>query len=190
MPGSPSRSPWRRSPGSASTGSGAGSTAGPAGPSSPTPWRGPDVAHLAGRAYPTLSGGEQARAQLARVLCQLAAGRTVAASQVLFLDEPTASLDLRHQRAVLEEAVALARRGAAVVAILHDLNLAAAYADALLVMQDGRIVARGAPAAVLRDEVIAGVFGVEWRVGQVPPAGQPFLLPQRSVAPLQHTVTP
>ncbi|WP_298967346.1 heme ABC transporter ATP-binding protein [uncultured Methylobacterium sp.] len=148
-----------------------------------------DVAHLAGRAYPTLSGGEQARAQLARVLCQLAAGRTVAAHQVLFLDEPTASLDLRHQRAVLEEAVALARRGAAVVAILHDLNLAAAYADALLVMQDGRLVARGAPAAVLRDEVIAGVFGVDWRVGQVPPGGQPFLLPQRTVAPAQHMVS-
>lgn len=142
-----------------------------------------DVAHLADRAYPTLSGGEQARVQFARVLCQLAAGRTVAEHQVLFLDEPTASLDLRHQTALLDVAAELAGRGAAVVAILHDLNLAAAYGDSLILMESGRIVARGTPAAVMRDDLVARVFGVPWRVGAVPDPSYPFVLPRRSVSP-------
>ncbi len=140
-----------------------------------------DVGHLADRAYPTLSGGEQARVQFARALCQLAAGRTLAERQVLFLDEPTASLDLRHQTALLDVAAELAAAGTAIVAILHDLNLAAAYADTLVVMEAGRIVARGAPAAVMRDDLVARVFGVPWRVGQIPEGGCPFVLPHRSV---------
>lgn len=141
-----------------------------------------DASHLARQAYPTLSGGEQARVQFARALCQLAAGRTLAPQQVLFLDEPTASLDLRHQTALLDVAADLAATGTAIVAILHDLNLAAAYADTLVVMREGRIVARGTPAAVMRDDLVAGVFGVPWRVGQVPEGGRPFILPRRTVA--------
>lgn len=141
-----------------------------------------DATHLGPRAYPTLSGGEQARVQFARVLCQLAAGRTLAPAQVLLLDEPTASLDLRHQGALLDAARDLARRGTAVIAILHDLNLAAAYADAMLVLEDGRRVAHGPPAAVMRDDLIARVFGVSWPVGRVPEGDQPFLLPRRTVA--------
>ncbi|MFG5120799.1 heme ABC transporter ATP-binding protein [Methylorubrum sp. POS3] len=145
-----------------------------------------DADHLAHQAYPTLSGGEQARVQFARALCQLAAGRTLAMQQVLFLDEPTASLDLRHQTALLDVAAELAATGTAIVAILHDLNLAAAYADTLVVMQAGRIVARGTPATVMRDELVAAVFGVPWRVGQVPEGGRPFILPRRSVAGQQQ----
>ncbi len=141
-----------------------------------------DAAHLADRAYPTLSGGEQARVQFARVLCQLAAGRSVAQRQILLLDEPTASLDLRHQSAVLEVALDLTRTGVGVVAILHDLNLAAAYADTMLVLDGGRLVAQGPPATILRDDLIARVFGVSWPVGQVPEPGQPFLLPRRTGA--------
>ncbi|GBU16320.1 MULTISPECIES: heme ABC transporter ATP-binding protein [Methylobacterium] len=145
-----------------------------------------DVAHLADRPYQSLSGGEQARAQFARVLCQLAAGRTVAPRQVLFLDEPTASLDLRHQGAILDCADALRREGTGIVAILHDLNLAAAYADTLIVMDAGRIVARGRPEAILRDALVKEVFRVDWPVGRVPEGGRPFLLPRRSVAGTQH----
>jgi iron complex transport system ATP-binding protein len=138
-----------------------------------------DILHLAERAYPSLSGGEQARVQFARVLCQLAAGRTLATGQALFLDEPTASLDLRHQSAILEAVDDLRRDGVGVVAILHDLNLAAAYADTLVVLADGRLVARGSPAAILRDDLIAEIFRVRWPVGRIPAAGQPFILPQR-----------
>ncbi len=68
------------------------------------------------------------------------------------------------------------------IAILHDLNLAAAYADAMLVLEDGRRVAHGPPAAVMRDDLIARVFGVSWPVGRVPEGDQPFLLPRRTVA--------
>ena len=146
-----------------------------------------DVAHLADRTYPTLSGGEQARVHFARILCQLEAGRTVAERQVLFLDEPTASLDLRHQGALLDAAAGLTARGVAVVAILHDLNLAAAYADRLLVLDGGRLVASGRPAEVLRDDLIARVFGVRWPVGRVPDGDQPFLLPRRDVAETSHS---
>jgi iron complex transport system ATP-binding protein len=147
-----------------------------------------DILHLAERAYPGLSGGEQARVQFARVLCQLAAGRTVAAGQVLFLDEPTASLDLRHQSAILDAVDDLRRTGVGVVAILHDLNLAAVYADTLLVLDGGRLVARGAPDAILRDDLIAEVFGVRWPVGRVPPGGKPFILPTR-VLPQGNSTT-
>jgi len=146
-----------------------------------------DVTHLAARAYPTLSGGEQARVQFARVLCQMEAGRTVSDRQVLFLDEPTASLDLNHQGALLDAAAALAASGVAVVAILHDLNLAAAYADTLLVLDAGRLVAAGRPADVLRDDLIARVFGVRWPVGKIPGPDQPFILPHRNVAAPQQT---
>ncbi|MFD0937750.1 iron ABC transporter, partial [Methylobacterium trifolii] len=98
-----------------------------------------------------------------------------------------ASLDLRHQGALLDAAAELARAGVGVVAILHDLNLAAAYADTLLVLDQGRLVADGPPAEVLRDTLIAQVFQVSWPVGQVPPNGQPFVLPRRNVADPQHS---
>ena len=146
-----------------------------------------DILHLAERSYQSLSGGEQARVQFARVLGQLAAGRTIATGQVLFLDEPTASLDLRHQEAILQAVDALRGTGVGVVAILHDLNLAAAYADTLLVLAGGRLVARGAPAAILTDALIAEVFAVRWPVGQVPAGGQPFILPRRMVPDGNHT---
>ncbi len=145
-----------------------------------------DVLHLATRAYQNLSGGEQARVQFARVLCQLAAGRTLSARQVLFLDEPTASLDLRHQSTILDAVDALRLQGVGVVAILHDLNLAAAYADTLLVLGEGRLAAMGSPVDILRDDLIGEIFRVGWPVGQVPAAGQPFILPRKTL-PAGHT---
>ena len=137
-----------------------------------------DVAHLAGRMYQSLSGGEQQRTQFARILAQLAAGRTIAERQVLILDEPIASLDLKHQLSLLEAARRLAADGVAVLAVLHDLNLAAAFADDLLVMSQGRAVARGAPRDVVTDSMIAEVFGVDLTVGSAP-TDMPFVLPRR-----------
>jgi iron complex transport system ATP-binding protein len=120
-----------------------------------------DVGHLAQRLYQTLSGGEQQRLQFARALAQLRAGASVETRQALFLDEPVANLDLRHQFAVLEAARQAAAQGAGVFAVLHDLNLAASYADELIVLDRGRVVAAGAPSAVLSERLLAQVFGVD-----------------------------
>ncbi|MET0529204.1 MAG: heme ABC transporter ATP-binding protein [Microvirga sp.] len=128
-----------------------------------------DVAHLAGRNYQTLSGGERQRVHFARVLAQLAAGRTVETRQILFLDEPIASLDLKHQLALLETARELAQDGLTVVAVLHDLQLAVGIGDDVILMNEGRLVARGAPHAVLTPERLAAVFGVVVNAGQLPP---------------------
>jgi iron complex transport system ATP-binding protein len=137
-----------------------------------------DVAHLRGRAYQTLSGGEQQRVQFARALAQLHAGRTVEDRQILFLDEPVSSLDLRHQLALLDAARRLADAGTAVLAVLHDINLALAYADHLVVMHEGRVAAKGAPQQVVTNELLADVFGVTLELRRTPPDQAPFLLPQ------------
>lgn len=135
-----------------------------------------DVACLADRNVLTLSGGERQRVQFARVLAQLMAGASAAEGQILLLDEPTASLDLAHQLRLLDGARRMADARLAVLAIVHDLNLAAAYADTLVVVSQGRIVARGRPAKVLTDELMRDVFDVALRVGATPPAGEPFVL--------------
>ena len=137
------------------------------------------VLGLASREYQTLSGGEQQRVQFARALCQLEAGRSVAERQILFLDEPIASLDLCHQLALLDAARAIATQGAAVLIVLHDLNLAVTYADKLLVMHEGQVVAQGVPAAILDDALLRGVFRVDLAFSRLPPTGLPFLLPQQ-----------
>ncbi|MEV8631199.1 heme ABC transporter ATP-binding protein [Streptosporangium sp. NPDC051023] len=110
-----------------------------------------DVAHLAARAYPTLSGGEQARVSLARVLVQRA--------PVLLLDEPTAALDIRHQEQVMCVARDRSAAGDTVVVVLHDLNLAAAYAGRVVVMRSGAVVADGSPAEVFAPDVLSEVYG-------------------------------
>jgi iron complex transport system ATP-binding protein len=101
----------------------------------------------------TLSGGERARVALARAL----AGE----SAILLADEPTASLDPRHQLVVMELLAQAAHDGGAVLAILHDLTLAARFADRVLVMDRGRLIAEGPPRAVFTPELMASVFGVE-----------------------------
>jgi len=134
-----------------------------------------DVAHLAGRNYQTLSGGERQRVHFARVLAQLQAGRTVETQQVLFLDEPIASLDLKHQLALLRTAKHLAQEGLAVIAVLHDLQLAAGMGDDLVLMNGGRLVTHGKPEAVLTPAMLAGVFGVNLIPSVLPPS--PWALP-------------
>jgi len=110
-----------------------------------------DTAHLALRFYPTLSTGEQARVSMARVLAQRA--------PLMLLDEPTASLDISHRERVMRVLSDLCGAGATVVAVLHDLNVAAGYADRLIMLNEGRIVAAGPPAEVLDPDLLGEVYG-------------------------------
>jgi iron complex transport system ATP-binding protein len=130
------------------------------------------------RLFTQLSGGERQRTSIARALCQLAAGfRPGSQTTALMLDEPTASLDFAHQGAVLGEARRQAGMGRAVLAVLHDLNLAAAYADEIVLMSAGRIAACGAAAEVLRDDLLSKVYGCQVRTNTAPADGRPCVLP-------------
>lgn len=131
-----------------------------------------DVAHLAERTYASLSGGEKARTSLARVLAQDA--------PVVLLDEPTAALDLRHQEEVLRLARRLAAAGRAVVVVLHDLSLAAAYADDVAMIAAGTLAAFGPPAGVLTADRVESVYATPVRILADPDTGRPVVLPRRS----------
>lgn len=134
-----------------------------------------DVGHLASRLYPTLSGGERARVQLARALCQLQS-REAALPPTLLLDEPTASLDLGHQQTALAAARDFIRReGGGVCAVLHDLNLAAQYADRIAILHDGGICAMGSPEAVLRESIINRAFATRVTVTRHPSVNCPLI---------------
>jgi len=137
-----------------------------------------DLEGFAGRFYQELSGGEQQRVQLARVLCQVWVPVLDGQPRYLFLDEPVSSLDIKHQLIIMDIARDFVKAGGGVVAILHDLNLAAMYADRIHVMHRGRLDTVGAPQDVLSDLMIERVFGCRLRVGAVPAAGMPFVLPQ------------
>jgi iron complex transport system ATP-binding protein len=126
--------------------------------------RAADVSHLAGRRYPGLSGGERQRVHLARVLAQVWE-EAEDGPRFLLLDEPTSALDLAHQHQVLGIVRdMLARGGIGALVILHDLNLAAQYADRLVLLRDGRLAATGAPAEVLDPAVLEPVFGLSLQV--------------------------
>ncbi len=126
------------------------------------------VAHLADRTFATLSGGEQTRVALARVLAQDAA--------ILLLDEPTTALDVRHEELVMRLAASLAAAGRAVIAVLHDLNSAAAYADRIVLMDAGRVRADGTPAAVLDEDLLSEVYRQPLRVVEHPFRNCPLVL--------------
>ncbi|GGF87994.1 hemin import ATP-binding protein HmuV [Rhizobium wenxiniae] len=130
------------------------------------------------RPYPSMSGGEQQRVQFARALAQVPQAVVDDVPRALFLDEPTASLDLGHQISVLETARDFASAGGMVLAILHDLNLAAEFADHLVVLHHGRVVAEGACRETVNDDIIASVYGIAGAVGRVPAAHIPYVLPQ------------
>jgi iron complex transport system ATP-binding protein len=128
-----------------------------------------DATHLAERIYPSLSVGEQARVSLARVLAQ--------ETPILLLDEPTAALDLQHQGMVMDLAHEIAREGGLVVAVLHDLNLAAAYADRVVILHDGRLAADGTPWQTLTEGLLSEVFACPILVTTHPARDCPLVLP-------------
>ncbi|MCD2449885.1 heme ABC transporter ATP-binding protein [Methylicorpusculum oleiharenae] len=123
---------------------------------------------LRNRKYTQLSGGEKQRVQFARVLAQIwGSGNDQA--RYLFLDEPTSALDLAHQHSILRIALQLAKtQGIAVIAILHDLNLAAMYADQIAMLKNGKIIDLDIPEKILRPSLIQYTFGFKVMVTRHP----------------------
>ncbi|MEV4172801.1 ABC transporter ATP-binding protein [Nonomuraea sp. NPDC049709] len=125
---------------------------------------------LADRAVDELSGGQRQRVWIAMALAQQ--------TDLLLLDEPTTFLDASHQIEVLDLLTDLNRgRGTTIVMVLHDLNLAARYADHLIALADGRLHACGAPAEVLTEDCVRTVFGLDSRIIEDPVSGRPLMLP-------------
>ena len=133
-----------------------------------------DMADLADAPVDALSGGQRQRAWISMALAQ--------GTDLLLLDEPTTYLDLAHQVDVLELIARLhTERGRTVVVVLHDLNLAARYAQRLVAMKDGVLVASGTPAEVLTEQLLADVFELEARVVPDPVTGTPMVVPVRRI---------
>lgn len=132
------------------------------------------VDHLAHRTVDELSGGQRQRVWMALVLAQQ--------TPVMLLDEPTTYLDISHQLELLELCRDLNRqRRRTVVLVLHDLNQACRFADHLIVMKDGGIVTEGDPSAVMTEELLLDVYGLEARVQNDPVFGTPLILPIASI---------
>lgn len=130
-----------------------------------------EVTDFADRPFSALSGGERARVALARVLAQ--------GTRLLLLDEPTAALDLRHQEQVMRICRERAEAGRGVVVVLHDLGLAAAWADRAAVLHGGRLAAVGTPDEVFTEGLLGEVYGHPVRVLLDPDTGAPLIVPER-----------
>jgi iron complex transport system ATP-binding protein len=125
------------------------------------------MSEFADRDFTTLSGGERQRVLLAKAIAQ--------EPRLLLLDEPTNHLDIRAQLSVLELLGSLANEGATVLAALHDLNLAAAYCESVIVIHEGRVVGAGPVAHTLTPELIGSVYGVDATILPHPVTGRPLL---------------
>jgi iron complex transport system ATP-binding protein len=143
-----------------------------------------DVLAFASRPLSTLSGGERQRTRLARALAQEPAA--------LALDEPTAALDIGHEMAIFELLRDLAHAGTTVLVVTHNLNLAARYADRLVLLDRGRVAAQGAPGEVLTRETVERVYGWPVRIvahpGPGPDAGAPQVVPLAGEACSEMTI--
>jgi len=135
------------------------------------------LAHYADRFYQELSGGEQQRVQLARVLAQVWEPVVNSEARWLFLDEPVSALDIGHQLEVMDLAHAYAKAGGGVVAVMHDLNLTSLYAERVVVMSNGQVLAAGRPEAVLTDDILSEAYSCSIAVNRTPLGGGTFLLP-------------
>lgn len=137
------------------------------------------VTHLADQSYTTLSGGERQRVDLARALAQIWE-QSENHNRYLFLDEPTASLDIAHQHETLKLARDIAAQNVGVFVVLHDLNLAAQYADHVVILRGGCCLANGQPAEVLTSEIIENAFSVSVLVTPHPCHDCPLIVPVAS----------
>jgi iron complex transport system ATP-binding protein len=138
-----------------------------------------DTLGLADRVVDELSGGQRQRVWIAMALAQ--------GTDLLLLDEPTTYLDVAHQVEMLDLVADLnARRGTTIVMVLHDLNLSARYADHLVALHTGRIVAEGTPREVVTEEVVRAVFGLDNRVIEDPVSHTPLVVPVGRHRPAQE----
>jgi iron complex transport system ATP-binding protein len=133
-----------------------------------------DMSERAYQSYDTLSGGERQRTHFARALAQI---WDAAHERCLLLDEPTASLDIAHQHETLAFARGLSRQRCAVIAVLHDLHLAAEYADRVVLLAGGRVIAQGTPSHVFTEEHVRAAFGVDCTVVRHPRLDVPLVVP-------------
>lgn len=131
-----------------------------------------DVADLSERDATTLSGGELQRARIARALAQ--------EPRALVLDEPTSSLDIRHEMAILELLRSASSSGMTVLLITHGLDVTAQFADRMLLLSRGKVAAEGTPEEVLREEVLAAVYEWPISVRRDPETGAPRITPRRA----------
>jgi iron complex transport system ATP-binding protein len=136
-----------------------------------------DMAPMRDRIIGTLSGGEQQRVHFARVLVQLYCGEAAHGPGILLLDEPTASLDLCHQLDLLGIVRRCNARGTTIIAIMHDLNLAALFAAHVVALHQGRLAGQGAPGDIINDRMLAEVFSVTGAANRTPGDDVPFVLP-------------
>ena len=134
-----------------------------------------DMTQLRDRLSTHLSGGEKQRTQLARVMAQIWRGEDAGARLVL-LDEPTASLDLGHQQQLMQRVRDFAAQGVAVLMVLHDLNLALSFADRLLALQGGQLIADGPAVGVLSSDLLGSLFGASVELFHHPQTGRPVVL--------------
>jgi len=137
------------------------------------------ITELSDRYYTSLSGGEKQRVHFARVLAQLT--DTSGQPKLLLLDEPTSALDLLHQEVALELAHTLCKEhGFAVLVVLHDLNLAAAWADRIVLLKDGHVHHSGTPAEVLTQPILQTIYGIDVLVLSHPNTGRPVVTIDRA----------
>lgn len=132
-----------------------------------------DVFHLKEREYNTLSGGEKQRVHLSRVLAQL---QNEIAHKLVFLDEPLNNLDVKHQYKALETIKNFTKKANSAIVVLHDLNLAAQYADKILLMKSGRVAAYGSPEEVFTAENISEAYNFPCTICGHPITNNPMII--------------
>ncbi|WP_051208018.1 ATP-binding cassette domain-containing protein [Saccharospirillum impatiens] len=138
-----------------------------------------DVTELAARPVTQLSGGQRQRVWMAMILAQ--------DTDIVLLDEPTTYLDMAHQYDLLELVRQLIDDGRTVITVLHDLNQACRFADELVVMKAGRIMAQGNPEVVMSESLLAEVFGLDARIVPDPESGTPLCVPRVKPSVSTHT---
>lgn len=135
-----------------------------------------EITHLKYRNYLTLSGGEQQRVHIARVLAQVS-NDTAVHPRHLFMDEPSNNLDIRHQHTALMLAKNFAKAGNCVVAVLHDLNLALQYVDKIILLKNGMLKGFGLPEDVMTDYAISDVYGLPLQIFNHPSCTHRIVMP-------------